>query len=203
MKPVYIDLLRHGEVDGEPALYGSTDVALKTEAILPMQRQLNDHPMDYGCLICSPKSRCLQFSRIFAEQHDVPLAVSADCAEYHFGQLDGISFDKADEQQRRWLDLFWCQPAQVLLPEAERFEEFSERVSRFWLQVATEAIEAQENRLVVSHGGVIKALLSQLLGISFGRAYQHLNIGYASLTRIQLWGSLDTARIQFIGVPAR
>ena len=203
MTPIYIDLLRHGEVDGEPALYGSTDVAMKTEAFLAMQRQLNDHPMPYGCLISSPRRRCLHFSQTVATQQELPLLVNEDCAEYHFGQLDGVPFSQVSEQQRQWLDLFWRKPVQVELPDAERFEDFNQRVNRFWLQLASQALETKQNRLVVCHGGVIKALLGQLLGISLSSAYQNLHIGYASLTRIELWDSMDTARAQFIGVPCR
>lgn len=202
MLPVFIDLLRHGPVAGEPALYGSTDVKLQTEGLLLMQRQLNEHALEYAQVVSSPMSRCLEFAELFARQHDLELVLNGDCREYHFGSLDGKPFGQASAQELQWLDLFWQQPAQIELPEAESFEAFTARIAGFWQFIATEALQ-QGNQLVVCHGGVIKALLAQLLAMPLNRTYQHLEIGYASLTRIQLWNSPENFRLLFSGMPAR
>ena len=66
------DLLRHGQIDGPPALYGRTDVALSRDGWEQMYRQTNLlHRFDN--IISSPLRRCHDFAKELASGHQLKL----------------------------------------------------------------------------------------------------------------------------------
>ena len=202
-EPIIIDLLRHGPVQGAPALYGRSDPTLRSGALSLMKRQLTQHPIQYGVIISSPKQRCLSFATQLAQQKKLPLSIAPDCAEFDFGSLDGVPFEQMNPEHRHLLQLFWAHSTAVNLPEAECYWAFSERVNHWWQSLCAQAIsQRQGHHLVVTHGGVITAVMAQLLAMPLAKAYQHLAIGHASLTRIQFYETAKQAKILFIGAPA-
>lgn len=177
---VTIDLLRHGKVDGPPALYGHTDVDVTPEGQALVRRQISQLPLN-GQVFCSPLKRCKDVAFEFNRQTQVIDGL----AEMDFGAWDGIPFDL---QQNNWpqLEAFWQNPGEKSTPGGESLTAFSHRVIAAWQQVVSSCDEG--HHLVVCHGGVIRAILAHVLDVDINNAkwFSSLKIGYASLTRITI-----------------
>jgi alpha-ribazole phosphatase len=182
--PTTFNFLRHGQVDGPSALYGKTDVSISDQGLHAMQTQMQK-TSKVDVIISSPRLRCLHFAKVFAEFLSVPLVIEDDLQECDFGLYDGIPFDELSEQ---WLELnaFWQEPMHNTLPNAESLERFHQRVIHCWQRLTTK--HQGQNCLVVSHGGVIRQILADVLSANWqqGDWYAKLQIGYASLTRISI-----------------
>ena len=90
-----IDLLRHGEVAGKPALYGETDVPLSDNGLQQMMSQL-PHVCSADRLTSSPLQRCRKGAVALSEALAAPLSLMSGIAECRFGCLLYTS-DAADE----------------------------------------------------------------------------------------------------------
>lgn len=200
MGPVTIDLLRHGPVDGPAALYGSTNVPLKPEAIAQMNQQLSRFPVEYAQIISSPLRRCEAFASHYAQSHSLPLKLLDSIKEYEFGELDGVAFESTSEVQKQQLALFWQHPAAVALPQAESYPAFQSRVAEGWNAITKQA-EQYGNILVVTHGGVIRAIVAHLLNIPLAQVIKRIQPIHSSLTRVEFYDTPENAQLRFIGVP--
>ncbi|MDN4503078.1 histidine phosphatase family protein [Alteromonadaceae bacterium BrNp21-10] len=185
--PTQFTLLRHGQVEGPAALYGSTDVSLSELGWQNLQQQIQTMPRP-DRIISSPLLRCRQFAEHAAVHWAVPLVIEDDLRECDFGELDGVAFDaihhEGDPGSWRLLEAFWASPLDCTLPGAESLTDFHQRVSACWQRLLL-SYRGQQN-LLICHGGVIRQILAQILPVDWrsGQWYSQLNIGYASLTDI-------------------
>ena len=197
-----IDLLRHGTVAGDAGLYGHTDIPVTESGRLQMQQSVNVD-LQYQQVISSPLQRCLRFAKEYSTRQALSLKVEPLLQEMNFGVWDGQTFDQL---QSCWTDLeqFWQSPATVTPPNGESLPAFHERVTQFWPQLLQQCRGTQS--LVVTHAGVIRMILAQLLCVDWQSAdyYQRLRIDYGSITRIQVLYTDDGIypQIRFIGRPS-
>lgn len=197
-----IDLLRHGAVAGEAGLYGHTDIAVSETGWQQMQQSVNID-LQYQQVISSPLQRCLRFAKHYSKQKLLNLTVEPLLQEMHFGLWDGKTFDQL---QPDWaaLDNFWKTPAVITPPQGESLPAFHDRITQIWPMLLQQCRGTQS--LVVTHAGVIRMILAQLLCVDWKSAdyYQHLRIDYGSITRIQVLYHEDGIypQIRFIGRPS-
>jgi alpha-ribazole phosphatase len=143
------DLVRHGQIDGPPALYGRTDVALSRGGWEQMLQQTSRlHKMDN--IISSPLRRCHDFAKELASDNQLTLQVESGLQECDFGEWDGIEFD---DQSQQWplMTSFWQDPDHNTPPQGESLETFHNRVVASW-QTLCEQHHGQNN-LLVCHAG--------------------------------------------------
>jgi broad specificity phosphatase PhoE len=178
-----LDLLRHGEVQGGPCFRGQRDDPLTDQGWHHMQLALVSLADAQGArwdqVICSPATRCRAFAEHFATARDLPLAVHEALAERDFGAWEGRG---ASEIPLEDLSAFWADPQAFDPPESEPFVAFRRRVAAGWRQlIASE----WRHGLVLTHGGVIRTILGELLGLS-DAALILLEVPPACITRIRL-----------------
>jgi alpha-ribazole phosphatase len=199
--PTQFDLLRHGKVDGVPALYGRTDVPLSRSGWEQMQRQT--HRLEQlDNVISSPLRRCKDFAKEIASDHGLKLQIESDIQECDFGEWDGIEFDDYSQQ---WplMTSFWQEPNQNTPPQGESLETFHNRVVTSWQSLCER--HSGKSNLLVCHGGVIRQILAHILPTDWrsGDWYSQLQIGHASLTRIIIPAYPEAKpSVAFIGLPA-
>ena len=197
-----IDLLRHGTIAGDPGLYGHTDIALSESGWRQMQQSVSID-LQYQQVLSSPLQRCLRFAKDYCRRHALQLTTDPMLQEMNFGTWDGHTFDQL---QPRWpeLEKFWETPAEVTPPEGESLLGFKNRVEQAWQTLLQQCRGTQT--LVVTHAGVIRMILAQLLSVDWQSAdyYQRLRIDYGSITRIQILYTEDGIypQIRFIGRPS-
>jgi len=173
-KTTRIYLLRHGKVNGAPALYGRTNIEVAAKVNTKILNQLNkfqqksNHKITH--VITSPLQRCNKVAKQFALHNELTLDEINNFQEMNFGQLDGQSFDDIQDDshgKQIWqqLENFWHDPSKFPLPQAEILSHFYERVYKAWQKLITE--HAGKNILLVCHGGVIRMILAYILGLDY------------------------------------
>jgi alpha-ribazole phosphatase len=153
-----LTLLRHGAVDERPfVLWGQLDPPVSEAGWAAMQAAvLGQH---WAGVISSPLQRC----RTFAESLQPDCAVIADLREMHFGAWQGLSpMDVMSADGERYA-AFQADPETRSPPGGETLAGFRRRVLGAldeWL-----ATDPDGDWLCLTHGGVIRVLLQQWLGI--------------------------------------
>ena len=200
MKTLNIYLMRHGKVDAAPGLHGHSDLKVKASEQQAIAQAWNEQGREVGGIITSSLSRCSDVAQIIAEQQMLPMSENSELKEMSFGDFDGVPFDMLSDKWKK-LEAFWQSPAHHTLPNAESLNAFSQRVSSAWSQIIN---DINDNLLIVTHGGVIRMILAQVLDVDWRnpRWYSTLAIGNASVTHLTV--TIDNqiyASVRSIGVP--
>lgn len=200
-----IDCLRHGEAMGGNTYRGVTDDPLTQHGWESMQNILQGRVWDQ--VITSPPQRCADFAHQYARGKALPLQVNKQFQEYDFGDWDGLSTAEIQAHgQGDKLKAFWFDPYVNTPPNAEQLTAFHQRVQQGWRSVIEQSAlvqgAAEERRiLLITHAGVIRALVSHVLDIPPSHQMQMV-IPYASLTgfRIDYYEGEYHVCLQYLGI---
>ncbi|GMQ46795.1 histidine phosphatase family protein [Vibrio sp. 10N] len=195
-------LLRHAKVQGAAALYGHTDVGVEAELSHQALQSLLSIQTEINRVVSSPLSRCTSLARPFAVRADVELTIEPALAEMDFGDFDGVPFDSMSSQQWQKLEPFWSAPATCVLPNAESLEDFHLRIRQAWQRIT----QIPQHTLVVCHGGVIRQILADVLGLDWRnpKLYAGLTIGNATITQLQFDSRYpESIHVKVIGQPIK
>lgn len=189
MSKIY--LVRHGKVDGLPALYGRTDITVANKENERILHQLCALNIAAEQVISSPLTRCLSLAQLYAASVGASVHRYAALKEMAFGDVDGVCFDELYQDKGRWqlMEKFWADPVQHSLPNAELLAGFSYRVVHGWKNVLKQHKDSNsQSTVVVCHGGVIRMILAHVLGVDWRNAawYTNLNIANGSVTSLSL-----------------
>lgn len=180
-----IDLLRHGETEGGWIFRGQTDSPLTAEGWAQMHRALQlaeGRRPPWQRVISSPLVRCAAFAEQVAGQYALPCSTHAALAEIHFGQWEGRQVQEVRGETPEHVENFWRDPEQHTPPGGETIVDFQQRVTHAWAQLAA---APNGHLLVVTHGGVIRAILGELLGMPYSRL-ANLCIPHGGVARVAI-----------------
>jgi broad specificity phosphatase PhoE len=165
----FLDLLRHGEVQGGARFRGDQDDPLSPLGWEQM-RQATVGPAptstpapppaltpDWTRIISSPARRCAEFARELAVDLELPFEERALFRERGFGAWEGLAVDEISSEALR---PFWWNPMGYNPPGAEPFDVFRARVLDGWRDLQSESGACD---LLVTHGGVIRVLVAEVL----------------------------------------
>lgn len=189
-----VGLLRHGEVEGGSRFRGHTDDPLTPAGLAQMYAALADNS-HWDRIISSPLARCAEFAGRYTAQHGLPLTFDGRLKEMNFGAWEGRTAAELMARDRDALTRFWSDPEKNPPPGGERLVQFQARVLAAWNDIVTD--QTGQKILVVTHGGVIRVLLSHALQRPLGDLLE-LNVGPASLHCIRIAGTQK--RIPAMGV---
>ncbi|MDQ7001428.1 MAG: histidine phosphatase family protein [Ghiorsea sp.] len=174
-----IDILRHGETQADAGkLYGATDVPLSEQGkvqLLKAMQMIRQEPVSH--MLSSPLQRCAWLTQSL--DSNISSTHDENFAEMNFGDWEGKDMQMLIQQQPHFREDI----TQLKPPNGETFIGFHHRVSTSWQQYIDTHIEQGGHHVLVSHGGVIRVLLGQVLHIP----KQHLNwlyIPHAAWSRI-------------------
>jgi alpha-ribazole phosphatase len=175
-----IYLVRHTKTDTEKGLcYGQSDVPL-AESFIDEARQLQGKlpELSRHCKVfSSPLTRCLQLAERFSET----VTTDRRLLEVNFGGWENSLFDDIDaDALRHWTENFVHQAP----PNGESFTDLCERAGSFWqdlLRIETAQV------LIITHAGVIRALLAHILQLPPANAFQ-FRIDSGSVHKLQRHG---------------
>ncbi len=184
MTEACIDLLRHGETVGGSCYRGSRDDALTAEGWEQMRRALGDDG-PWTRIVSSPLLRCCTFAEDLAQRYTVPIEVDDRLREIHFGDWEGKTAEELLVTDREHITRFWKDPEGYPPPGGEEFATFQKRVLEAWQQMTTHV--AREHFLIVTHGGPIRVILGQVLGLAWSAAMQ-LPVPHAHFLRLRPGG---------------
>jgi len=160
-----IYLIRHSKTVATPGLcYGQTDIALDdsfAHEFFKIRQKLPDLLPDMP-VFCSPLGRCQQL----AERLSGNVQYDKRLLEINFGDWENTPFAAIDSNAlRHWTDNFVL----TAPPNGESFTDLYQRAGDFWQDLIR--LDAQQV-LVVTHAGLIRALLAKVLALPLANAFQ-------------------------------
>lgn len=186
--PLELWLVRHGETtwNASRRYQGQSESDLSPlgrEQATSARRRL--HGIAFRGAFASDLRRAVQTAKIILAGEDVPLVASRLIRELHFGCFEGLTIeqirDTYPEEYRAWAaDLSAVAP-----PGGETLRQQCDRAGEFLAGLTRE--NGGGRYLVVAHGGSIRALLFEALGIDL-RLYWRVAVANASLTVLEFAG---------------
>lgn len=160
-----IYLIRHTSTATQKGLcYGQTDVALANsfvDDLAKLWQKLPERQPDYQ-VFSSPLARCVQI----AERLSLNVNLDDRLLEINFGDWENQYFDALNpELLQYWTENF----VDVAPPNGESFTDLCNRAESFWLELITLNVPQV---FIITHAGVIRALLARLLQLPPANAFQ-------------------------------
>lgn len=178
---VKADLMRHGEPVGGRKYRGSVDDPLSEAGWAQMKSAVGeDAPWDL--VVTSPLRRCRDFAVFLGERLGIPVFEETRFMELGFGAWEGCTGAELRRRDPGCLARFYHDPIANPPAGAEPLEAFAGRVIPAW----EEWIARHEGRhlLIVTHAGVMRAIVAHVLGMPLERLFR-LQIANAALLPIR------------------
>lgn len=158
--------VRHAEPDDDARglCYGALDVPLSARG----RQQAGELARALGgtaltAVYASPRVRAIDTARPLAEALGISVHVERALQELDFGEFEGLSYDELaatrPELYRRWM----TEPTTVRFPGGESYTDLRRRAVAFLDEILRR--HRGECVAVVSHGGVLRAILAHCLSI--------------------------------------
>ena len=170
--PILVTVLRHGEVAGRAHVFrGALDDPLSAQGMVQMQQALARFPsVAFDAVATSPLKRCHEFAAACAAQRRLPLQVLPPFSELAFGAWEGLTPEEAAARYPVEYRAFHATHGEHAPPNGESLAQFRARIDRGWHEWLTQ--DAGAKRLLVTHAGVMRALLMELFGFTPAQAFQ-------------------------------
>ena len=166
-------LIRHPEPEqsAQGVCYGSLDVRLSPEGMQQsgaIAQALASHVFD--AIYSSPSMRCTEVAARIAVGRPCEVQPVTDLRELDFGAFEGRSYDEIaalyPDLYRDWME----RPTETQFPGGETFSQMCERVLG-----ATRTLLARhegQNIVFVTHGGAIRIILAEALGLPMANIFR-------------------------------
>ncbi|MDP3722649.1 MAG: histidine phosphatase family protein [Candidatus Omnitrophota bacterium] len=109
--------------------------------------------------------------------------IERDLAEMHLGAWEGLTPAEVDQQFSGAYQQWRNRPSSVRIPGAEPMEQFQRRVRQAMEKIVTGSGDGEH--VIVSHGGVIAALLAEVLGADYDAILRRLRLDNAGVTALE------------------
>ena len=177
-----ISLLRHGKTMQDGIYRGHTDVALTAHGLAQMQQAYADFSLPVDYLVSSQLQRCAKFSKLIAPQEQLDERFQ----EMSFGDWDGKSRAEIWQAQPEAVSAFWGDPMESSAPNGETVLQLQTRAMvALHEHVKCAIAQKREHMLIVTHGGVIRAILGAVLHMG-PKGLFNLNVPYSSVVRLHV-----------------
>ena len=179
-------LVRHGETESniERRYQGWTESPLSQAGISQAEKAahfLGRHNL--SGLYCSDLSRAFHTARVIGSGSGLKPEATPLLREINFGSWEGMTFNEIEQQYgneiRNWLD----DPFKRSAPGGETLEQVCARMKSFLEHLEQQAGDGQ-SIAVVSHGGSIRALLFDVIGMNTA-GFWDLKVENASISLIR------------------
>jgi broad specificity phosphatase PhoE len=160
-------LVRHEEPDASARgrCYGRLDVPLSAEGRVRSERLgAGLAGLSLAAVYSSPLRRSLDTAAAIAAAANLELRTDERLRELDFGELEGRTYDdvraERPELYRAWMET----PTRVRFPGGEAFADLCGRVLAASAEIR--AAHAGEAVALVAHGGVVRVILADALGLA-------------------------------------
>lgn len=195
-KQTVIDLIRHGEPEGGPKMRGALDDPLSELGWSQMRQSVGEYSA-WSHVLTSPLQRCHAFAEELSGRHDLDMSVHHNFREIGFGEWEGLTMKELYKRDPEVLQRYWNDPNAFTPKGGEPFDAFVSRVHRAWDGLIDN--HEGEHPLLVCHGGVIRAILVKVLGMTPDKLW-NFDVPYANVTRIvylRFEDGTQTAQLKF------
>lgn len=166
MKMTRLYLVRHGETEwnAQGKYLGATDIPLTLRGrsqALALGRYLEDKGV--SAAYSSGLKRAKETLEIATSALNINPLVLNGLNEINFGCWEGMTYEEIERSYGDLISNWLLDVSRYEIPDGERWQDFKSRVSESFDRI----IEENQGRevLVVTHGGVIKTIMSFILGM--------------------------------------
>jgi alpha-ribazole phosphatase len=169
-----IYLIRHGQTawNLDKRFQGQSDTALSESGVAQtrlLKERMREIPVDF--IISSDLIRARQTAEILAEARGLKVIEDPDLREIHFGIWEGRRIDDIRIEDPETFEIWMNDPGMLRIPEAEAFQDVQDRAAAAlerWI-----ALYPGKTIVLVTHGGVISALLCRILNEPIQRMWNY------------------------------
>ena len=184
-----LTLVRHTSLQIPAGVcYGQSDVDVAATFLEEAHHTLSKiDRLKFDAVYSSPLQRCAKLAECLVEgdiRHDERLK------ELHFGDWEMQAWD---DLPRDYFDEWAQNYAHMAPPNGETFSQLQQRGVAFMQQV--QQAHPQGHVLVVTHGGMIRALLAHVLNMPLKGLFR-IGVDYGSVSQLDLSGTIP--KISFI-----
>ncbi|POY34864.1 alpha-ribazole phosphatase [Solitalea longa] len=171
-----IYLIRHSEVETDKGIcYGQSDVDVNANLLNATIEHLIGFLPKQKVVYSSPLKRCALLAESLADE----VYFDDYLKEMDFGNWELKAWTEIDKEE---LDLWMEDFVNVQASGGESFDQLHQRVATF-MEEMTNEFEA-ENVVIISHAGVIRSILCEVLQIPLINAFK-LAIDYSSVSKLK------------------
>ncbi|MFN7251361.1 MAG: histidine phosphatase family protein [Anaerobacillus sp.] len=188
-----IYLTRHGETkwNRENRLQGWRDSELTDEGVenaVLLGNRLSE--FEFTTIYSSSSNRALNTAKYICLDREIPIVVVEELKEISFGEWEGRTQAEIEEDFQEEYSNFWLAPHKYnhLPHNAESLSEFKIRVEKAMKNILE--TNSSGNILIVTHGVVIKALMSFFWNIPIEKMWDPPFIEGTSLSLIR-WNGIE------------
>ncbi len=169
-------LLRHPHVQAadEGICYGSSHAALS-----PLGEEQAQNMVEFfrryslGAVYASDLPRAAQPARLVAQQQGLELQLVPQLQEVDCGEWEGLSYDTIQEQYPGLYEQWFSLDDEFYFPGGESLKEFRARVLQAFREIVQgNSSSGESNIAIVSHGGVNRMILLDLLQLPLKASWQ-------------------------------
>jgi len=179
-------IIRHGQTHGNitRTLQGQSNTDLDETGVQQVRllaRRLKSHPA-FDAVISSDLKRARDTAQILVDSIGGTIIPNAGLREWNLGILEGRSWQDLQLEYPQIMNSFLNSHKDVEVPGGERRSVMEKRVSECLDILASEF--AGKRLLVVTHGGVLRAIFRHIVGLPAGNNMlpQTSNASYNSCT---------------------
>lgn len=169
-----IYLIRHTQTATQKGLcYGQADVEL-AESFFDDAREILKKLPANSLVFSSPLSRCTRLAQLISND----AIFDNRLLEMNFGDWENMPFAEIEaEKLQQWTENF----VSLAPPKGECFSQLYLRVKSFWLDL----LELENQQVViVTHAGVIRAILAKVLNLSLEKAFA-FSVDFGSVHKLR------------------
>lgn len=179
---VRLTLLRHGEPQGGALYRGRRDDPLSPAGWSQM-RAATAESTPWRGIVTSPLQRCVAFAQWLGAERGIPVHADERLQELDFGAWEGRTASTILAEDRERLMAFWDDPVRHPPPQGETMADFAARIEVAHTEWQERMMEGPW--LWVIHGGVIRVLLTRLLGMPLEHLLR-IDVPYACRSTVML-----------------
>ena len=158
-----LHLIRHGMTlyNKEGRYIGWSDIPLHKQGVEQLKKYLQTKNYPKGDIyLVSPMKRCVETLEILYPNVE-KIQENEKLKEINFGDWEGKSYEelKDDNSYSNWLSDF----VKNTPPNGEKFLEFEKRIEDTYYDLVKKYEKNHKDIVIVTHGGVIRVLMSKLI----------------------------------------
>ena len=175
-KEIY--LIRHTTpLVGKGTCYGQADLDV-TESFLEEAALIKEHlPATIKAVYASPLQRCSKLAQHLFPSHNI--SFHDDLKEIHCGEWELLKWDDIPQELvKPWMNDF----VNVRIPGGESYLDLFARTTNIFQTIA----EKNETAAIVSHGGVMRSILSYLTNTALLESFNVFKLQYGCVVKLTL-----------------
>lgn len=180
-------LVRHGitEHNSSRRFAGYSDIELSTDGIWQVEKlrdRLAKEKID--AIYCSDLKRAITTAEVISSRHEVEIVRCSELREMNYGDAEGLTFEEISRHHPELAESITNFSLELSFPGGESFKGFIARTIKFLDRLNKHA--AEQTILIVSHGGALKVLVYDLLGIGQSH-WRQIRFDNASLSIVDTY----------------